>query len=289
MAYQLFTDATSDYFGDITSGLPPVEIVPMDVAVGDDVFTYGTANGLTVPAFYAMQRSGKFASTSQIGPAAYHTAFEPTLERGSDILYLCFTSGMSGTYQAARLAVEELREKFPERSILCVDTLCASLGEGFLVREAARKQLEGLSLTDLAEWVESYKLKVCHWFTVDTFEHLRHGGRVSTVAAAMGTMLQIKPLLHVDDAGELQVMDKPRGQKKAMEALLNHMRDGWEPSLGTLVAVGHGDCPDRAAQLKDLICAEFPDANVVTGEIGPVIGAHTGPGMLAVLYWGKNR
>lgn len=289
MAYQLFTDATSDYCGEIAQGLPPVEMIPMEVAIGDASFTYGPGGDLTVSAFYAMQREGKFASTSQIGPAAYHAAFVPFLEKGIDILYLCFSSGLSGTYQSACLAVEELREKYPERTVVCVDTRCAALGEGFLVRETARKKEEGLSLEELARWVEENRLRVCHWFTVDTFVHLRHGGRVSMAAAAMGTMLQIKPLLHVDNAGVLEVTEKPRGQKKAMEALIAHLRAGWEPSFSPFVAIGHGDSPDRAAQLKELILVEFSNADIRTGDIGPVIGAHTGPGMLAVLYWGTNR
>jgi len=137
---------------------------------------------------------------------------------GVDGLYLCFTSGMSGTIQSARLCLNELKEKYPDRTILCVDTLCASLGEGVLVQEAARRQTEGVSILELQNWVVEHRQQVCHWFTVDVFDHLKHSGRVSSAAAVVGTALQIKPLLHVDQEGKLAVAEKPRGRKQAINA-----------------------------------------------------------------------
>ena len=175
------------------------------------------------------------------------------------------------------------------RASIRADALCASVGEGFLVREAARKQKEGLSLEELAAWVEERKLQVCHWFTVDTFEHLRHGGRVSGAAAAMGTLLNIKPMLHVSAAGTLEVAEKPRGRKQAIAAQLSRMKRGWTPEESRLVVVGHGDCPDRAAELAAMVKETFPDAEPLLAPIGPIIGAHTGPGMLALIFWGKER
>jgi len=244
---------------------------------------------MTVELFYRLQRKGKFASTSQINPSVYFQYFDPFLQEGTDILYLCFSSGMSGTFQSARLAVEELRQEYPERTILCLDMLCASAGEGFFVRETVRKQAEGLSITELADWAMNYRLQVCHWFTVDTFDHLRHGGRVSSASAVMGTALQIKPLLHVDERGCLQVKGKPRGQKKAMEAQLSRMEQGWMPEIGRLVVIGHGDAPDAAALLWEKTQARFPPAQIHVADIGPIIGAHTGPGILILTYWGSNR
>lgn len=244
---------------------------------------------ITPDEFYALQKEGHFASTSQINPTVYLQYFEPCLREGKDILYLCFSSGMSGTIQSAKLCIEELRQEYPEQKILCVDTLCASVGEGFLVHEAAVKQAEGYDLEELSEWVIERRLQVCHWFTVDIFDHLRHGGRVSAASATVGTVLNIKPLLHVNEWGKLAVMEKPRGRRRAISAKLARMEAGWMRSLGNLVIVGHGDCPDGAELLKQEIAGRFPEADIRVLNIGPIIGAHTGPGMLAVIYWGTNR
>lgn len=287
--YQIFTDATADLSEQMMKGLPPVEIIPMQVELGGCEYTYGPNGNITVAEFYALQREGKFATTSQINPTVYFQTFEPCLRKEMDILYLCFSSGMSGTIQSARLCIEELKEHYPERRILCIDTLCASVGEGFLVREAARKQAEGYDLDELADWVVENRLKVCHWFTVDIFEHLRHGGRVSATAATVGTLLSIKPLLHVDEQGKLAVMEKPRGRRKAIASKMTRMQQGWEPEIGNLVIIGHGDCPEEAELLRHAVEKKFPEAEIYLAEIGPIIGAHTGPGMLAVIYWGDTR
>lgn len=289
MDYQLFTDVTADVCREMLEGLPPVEFVPMEVTLGEKAYTYGPGGNLTVAQFYAGQRAGSFATTSQISPGVYRDIFEPCLRAGRDILYLCFSSGLSGTIQNAMLCIRELEEEYPERTIRCVDTLCASAGEGFLVREAARKQQEGLDLEELAAWVEEHRLLVCHWFTVDTFDHLRHGGRVSAMAAAAGTLLQIKPLLHVDAEGKLQVAEKPRGRRRATESQLARMEQGWKPELGRMVVVGHGDSPEEGAALCAEVSRRFPEAEIYTADIGPIIGAHTGPGMLALLFWGSTR
>ena len=289
MSYQIVTDATADLTPELMAGLPFVDMVPMEVQVGETSYTYGPGGNLTVDRFYEEQRQGKFATTSQINPTVYRSVFEKYLKEGRDVLYLCFSSGMSGTIQGAKLAIAELAEEYPQRRMVCVDTLCASVGEGFLVREAARKQAEGLDLEALEQWVMEHRLQICHWFTVDTFDHLRHGGRVSAAAAAMGTMLQIKPLLHVDEAGKLAVMEKPRGRRRAMESQLAHMERGWTPELGRLVVVGYGGCPKEGEQLKAEVARRYQDAEIYTVPIGPIIGAHTGPGMLALIYWGSDR
>lgn len=289
MSYQIITDATADLTPELQEGLPPITVIPMDVTVGEAPYTYGPGGDLTVSDFYAAQRSGKFATTSQINPLVYSQYFEQFLSQGTDVIYLGFSSGLSGSFQNAVLSAEELREKYPERKLYCIDTLCASVGEGFLVCEAARKQAEGMGVDELAEWVAQRQLKVCHWFTVDTFEHLRHGGRVGAVSAALGTALQIKPLLHVTTEGTLEVAEKPRGSKRAMESQLNRMRKGWTPEESPFILVGHGDVPDRAAELAEAVRREFPQAQVSIAPIGPIIGSHTGPGMLALIFWGTER
>ena len=174
--------------------------------------------------------------------------------------------------------------------MVCVDTRCASLGEGFLVREALKKQAEGLSLEELVQWIEDHQPQVCQWFTVDTFEHLKHGGRVSSAAAVLGTALQIKPLLHVSLTGELEVVDRTiRGTKRAISALLARMEKGWQPEQCSRIIIGHGGCPDTADCFVKELQARFPQAELITAPIGPVIGSHTGPGLLAVVFWGKER
>lgn len=289
MEYQIFTDATADMCDEMFVGLPNIEIIPMEVLVGDSIYLYGPGGNLLVDEFYAMLRDGKFASTSQISPDRYREAFEPYLKDGKDILYLGFSTGMSGTLNSATICADNLKEKYPMRTVRCVDTLCASAGEGFIVREAAKRQAEGMELEELAIWVENCRLNVCHWVTVDTFQHLLHGGRISAVAATTGTVLNIKPLLHVDEEGKLKVMEKPRGRKQALKAKIEHMEQGWQPELGHLVVVGHGDCPDVGEELREQIINQFPEAEVYMVDIGPVIGAHTGPGISLVIYWGNNR
>ena len=289
MAYRIFTDATSDLTLEQLRGLPKVEVIPMQVEINGEQYTYGPYGNLPVPVFYELQRQGHFASTSQINPQTYHFYFNRALMQGMDVLYLGFSSGMSGCMQSAGITAEELKEKYPERKIICIDTLCASVGEGFLVLEAAARQAEGMEIEELAQWVRDNRLKVCHWFTVDTFDHLKHGGRVGAASAAMGTMLSIKPMLHVDKEGKLAVMEKPRGQRKAMDAQIKRMDAGWQSGLGRRVIIGHGDDLDKAKLLQEEVIRKFPNAQIQLAYIGPVIGAHTGPGMLALIYWGDNR
>ena len=287
--YQIFTDATADLTPELMRGLPSVEIIPMQVEIGGAEYTYGAPGGITAKEFYQLQKAGNFATTSQINPTFYFQSFEPWLRQGIDVLYLCFSSGMSGTYQSAVLAAEELQAEYPERKIICIDTLGAAAGEGFLVREAVKQQMSGLTIDERATWVMDHRLKVCHWVVVDTFTHLKHGGRVSATTAAMGTALQIKPLLHVDDSGKLQAVAKPRGRKKAIASLLERMEQGWTPEIGKSVLIAHSDDPDMAAMLQDRIMEHFDDAEIQICYIGPVIGAHTGPGTVALFYWGHNR
>ena len=289
MEYQIFTDATADMSSAMLAGLPHIEIIPMQVLVGDTEYLYGPKGNLSINEFYEMLKEGKYASTSQISPMVYKEAFEPYLKKGQDILYLAFSSGMSGTINSARLSARELQEEYPDRKIYCIDSLCASVGEGLLVREVVKKQMEGMPLEELVKWIEENRLNVCHWFTVDTFQHLLHGGRVSAVSAAAGTVLNIKPLLYVDEEGKLKVMGKPRGSKLALTAKLQHMEQGWQPEIGKLVVIGHADCPEVGEQLSKEVKEKFPEAEVFVANIGPIIGAHTGPGMSALIYWGSNR
>lgn len=287
--YQIYADVTSDLSAELLEGLPPLEIISMPLEIDGDEYQYGPNGNITVNEFYQMQRTGKFASTSQVNPTVFAEIFERSLEKELDVIYLAFSSGMSGTYQSAQLSMQALREKYPDRKVLCVDTLCGSVGEALLIHEALKKQQEGKCIQELYQWVLDHRMKVCHWFTVDTFEHLKHGGRVSSVSAAVGTALQIKPMLRIDENGTLKVVEKPRGRKKAISSKLARMEMGWDPNLSRTVVVGHGDCPEEAEKLVNAVKEKFPEADIYTSEIGPIIGAHTGPGMLALIYMGNNR
>ena len=289
MSYRIFTDATADLTLEMVKGLPKVEIIPMQVEINGQQYSYGPYGNLPVSLFYELQRQGHFASTTQINPQTYHDYWDRALRQGMDVLYLGFSSGMSGCMQSANVCAKELREAYPERKIVCIDTLCASVGEGFLVLEAAERQAEGMSIEELAQWVTENRLNICHWFTVDVFDHLKHGGRVSAATAAMGTMLGIKPMLHVNADGKLDVAEKPRGQRKAMAAQLSRMDLGWIPDNCQRVIIGHGDDKERANLLAAEVAKRNPEAQIQITYIGPVIGAHTGPGMLALIYWGNNR
>lgn len=287
--YKIITDATADFCPSLLQGLPRVEIIPMTVTMDDVQYLYGPGGNLTTDRFYAMQRDGKFASTTQINPETYRKAFETALQGGYDVLYFGFSSGMSGCVNNARLCMDELRAEYPQRKLYCIDSLSASVGEAFLIHEAALRQYNGMPIEELAAWLDSHKLHVCHWFTVDTFDHLKHGGRVSGTAAAVGSVLNIKPMLHVDELGKLAVTRKPRGRRRAIREMIAQMQAGWTPDISPLVIIGHSDDPSGAAMLHEAILVNSPEADIHTVEIGPVIGAHTGPGMLAVIYWGSNR
>ena len=289
MTYQIITDATADLNDELLSGLPEVRIIPMNVQVNGREYLFGPGGNIDCDEFYAFLRNGQFASTSQINPATYREYFEPILQDGRDLLYLCFSSGLSRTIESARTAIAELQEEYPERTILCLDTLCAAVGEGLFVMEAARKQIQGMDIHSLYNWLEEHRLNLCHWVTVDTFDHLKHGGRVSTTSAAVGTMLGIKPLIHVDENGKLVAVGKPRGKKKALEALVSNMEKGWLPEISKQVIIGHGDSLDVARELRDLVAARFPEAEILIAPIGPGIGAHAGPGVMTVFFWGNNH
>ena len=285
--YQIFTDATADLSVSMQEKIPNVQILPMQIEV--DGVSYACRTQSDMPKFYDLLSAGKTVRTTQITPLVYREAFEKVLQAGKDILYLCFSSGLSGTYNSAMLCAEELMEEYPKRSIFCVDTRCASLGEGLLVYEAAHRQQEGMDIETLRDWVLEHRLQVCHWFTVDRFDELKRGGRVSAASAAVGHVLDIKPLLDVNEEGRLVVCKKPRGRRKAIGLQMEHMEQGWLPELSRTVIVGDANEAAGAQQLEQAVLASFPEAEIIRAPIGPVIGAHTGPGMLALIYWGNNR
>lgn len=283
--YQIFTDATSD----LNEDLETVKIIPMNVEIGDKEFVYGPQGNISCSEFYGLQKQGKYASTSQINVLEYEKYFEEALKEGKDVLYISFSSGMSGTYQTACLCKKELEESYPDNRIICIDSLCAAVGEGLLIKEVDKKKREGMSMDELVDWVENNKMHLCHWFTVDNFDHLKHGGRVSAVAATLGNTLNIKPLLRVDEEGKLRVVKKIRGRHKAMAAQVECIVKTWSPEISKSVVIGHGDDLKAAEELKEYVENKLPDAEIYISDIGPIIGAHTGPGVMVLAFWGTGR
>ena len=242
-----------------------------------------------VKEFYDFLRTKKTATTSAINSDTFCEAMEKIINEGKDVLYLGFSSGLSGTYNAAFVAAQELAEKYPERKVYTVDTLCASLGQGLFVYTAAKQRLEGKSIDELYEWAKDNRLSLCHWFTVDDLFFLKRGGRVSAATAVMGTMLSIKPVLHVDFKGKLINVSKARGRKAAVDALFdNAKRTAIEPEKQTMF-ISHGDCLNDAEYLAERLKKELGVPEVIIGYVGPVIGAHAGPGVLALFFFGTER
>ena len=286
--FKILTDNTAD--------LPESYIQAHDLTLAWlpyllDGETYARENTLDYPTFYARMRAGSMPTTSQVNPQQAREVLEAVLRQGYDVLYIAFSSGLSGTYNSVRMAVEELSGEYPEATIAVVDSLCASLGEGLLVHKAVQMKEAGKSLGEIREWLEANKLHLCHVFTVDDLNHLYRGGRVSRTAAFLGTLANIKPMLHVDDEGHLIPLSKVRGRKKSLIALV----DAMEKQIGSwrdkndIIFISHGDCIEDAQYVADLIKDRFGYESFLINHVGPTIGAHTGPGVVALFYMGDYR
>lgn len=238
---------------------------------------------------YKAMRDGETASTAAVNPSEWAAVIEPVLAAGDDALILAFSSGLSTTYQSAEIATAELREKYPERTIKVVDTLCASRGQGLLTWYACKKRDAGMSLEEVYSWCESHKLNLCHWFTVDDLVYLKRGGRVSAATALLGTMLNIKPVLHVDNEGHLISMGKVRGRKASIEALAKKLGETGIPGENDTVFICHGDCIEDAELLAKIVKERYGVKEVRIYYTGAVIGSHSGPGTLALFFLGEHR
>ena len=284
--YVIITDSSSDLTKEILSDTE-LALIQLDVLVeGEEP----RANcDIDAKEFYDKLRGKKSATTSAVNIDAFLAVFEPYLKDGTDVLYLGFSSGLSGTYNAGLVAAKELAEKYPERKIYAVDTLAASLGQGLLVDYAVKLKNDGADIETVRDFVEENKLKLCHWFTVDDLFFLKRGGRVSAATAVVGSMLSIKPVLHVDDMGRLINVGKARGRKAAIDALFDKMKEtAIEPENQT-VFISHGDAIEDAEYLAGRIREELGVKEIKIGYVGPVIGAHAGPGVLALFFIGSER
>lgn len=286
--YVLFTDSTTDLSVELVQEMK-VEVMPLVFTLsGKNYRNYPDNRELSPKEFYDRLRAGEVSTTSQINQADFMDAFTPVLEQGKDILYLAFSSGLSGTFNSARLAAEDLREQFPERTIEVIDTLQASMGEGLAVYYAACLKNEGKSLREVADWFVENRQSICAWFTVDDLMFLKRGGRVSGAAAVAGTLLGIKPVLHVDEEGKLIPMEKVRGRKASLDALVKHFAASTYDRSEQVVFVSHGDCLEDCRYVADKIAA-LGVKRVCISTIGPVIGAHSGPGTVALFFRAEKR
>ena len=287
--FKILTDSCGDLSPALITQLE-LDVFPMFFHLGGkDYQNYPDDRELSNRVFYDNLRDGQVATTVAVNPAQWSELARPHLEAGKDILILAFSSGLSTTYQSACLAAEELREEFPDRKIEVVDSLCASMGEGLFCYHVARKRQSGATLEETKEYALSIRLQLCHWFTVDDLYFLKRGGRVSSTAALVGTMLQIKPVLHVDDEGHLIPVTKVRGRKAALNQLVKEMEATATDPENQTVFISHGDCIEDAQYVKKLIQEKLGTRNIILNPIGPVIGAHSGPGTVALFFLGSKR
>ena len=284
--YKIITDSASDLPGDLLQNLN-VDKIPLTVLFQGETRSDSVDEG--IKAFYDGLRAGEVATTSAVNPDGWASVIEPALQAGQDVLVLAFSSGLSTTYQSAVIAASELLETYTDRKIYVVDTLCASLGQGLLFWLACQKRDAGMELEALRDWVEENKLHLCHWFTVDDLMFLKRGGRVSATTALVGTMLQIKPVLHVDDEGHLINVAKARGRKASIDALAKKVAELGEGFDNETMFISHGDCAEDAEYLARILKEKHGAKHVHINHVGAVIGSHAGPGVLALFFLGKHR
>ena len=285
--FVLMTDSCCDLSQQMVEDLGLV-VLPLSVLQeGKEYRDYPDHRELDPKVFYQKLRAGAMGSTSAANVESFREAMEPILQAGKDILSINFSSALSTTCQSAAMAARELGEQYPEGKMIVIDSLCASLGQGMLVYLAAQEKAKGKSIDEVADFVRQTIPHLCHWFTVDDLNHLKRGGRVSAAAALFGTMLQMKPVLHVDDEGRLIPVSKVRGRKASIKALLDKME---ELALDTeTVFISHGDCLEEVEEMAQAIRERFGTKNIVINYVGPVIGNHSGPGTMALFFLGKHR
>ena len=287
--YKIITDSTTDLSAALIAEMD-VHVISMHFAMDGTTYTNDPeGTEISFHDFYEKLRSGGSSTTSQVSMEQFKQAAVPYLEKGIDVLYIAFSSGLSGTYNTCRVCAEDLKEQYPGRKIIVVDSLAASMGEGLLVWHAVQEKKAGKSIEEVAQWTKDNRLKLAHWFTVDDLNHLKRGGRCSGAAAFFGTMMNIKPVLHVDDEGHLIPMEKVRGRKQSLEALVEHMKKTVTNPAEQTVFISHGDCDEDLQYVVKLVRNTFGTKKIYTNYIGPVIGAHSGPGTVALFFLAENR
>lgn len=286
MSFQIITDTCCDF---PTPMYAQLDLVCVPLVVNFRGQTTEDKNDDSLKILYSALRSGEVSTTSAVNPECWKQAVEGSLREGKDVLVLVFSSGLSTTYQSACIAAQDLQESYPDRKIVVIDTLSASMGQGLLVWYACKHRDAGESLEQVAAWVEENKLHLCHWFTVDDLMYLKRGGRISAATAVVGSMLQIKPVLHMDDEGHLINMAKARGRRASLDAIAKKIRELGEGYDNSTVFISHGDCLEDAKYLERQFKEKYGVKDVIISYVGPVIGSHSGPGTMAVFFLGKHR
>ncbi|MBU1094664.1 MAG: DegV family protein [Firmicutes bacterium] len=267
-----------------------IKVIPLTVEIDGVTYAhYPDERELKIDTFYQFLRDKKIAKTSLVNVGSFLSFFEPMLKDGYDILYIGFSSALSGTLQSARVASEELKDQYPNERIVILDSLCASMGQGLLLWNAWKLKESGKSIDEIATWVEANKLNLVHLFTVDDLGTLKRGGRLSDTQAFLGALLKIKPILHVDDMGRLVPLKKARGRAFSLESMVELMKDRiTEPEKQTIF-ISHGDCLDEAKEVGQMIQDRYHVSEIIYNHIGPIIGAHSGPGTIAIFFMGSYR
>ena len=287
--FVILTDSSCDLPAQMARELG-LEVAPLHLELeGKDYRNLLDGSEIGFEEFYDKVRGGAMGTTSAVSVGGFAEQMRPILEAGKDILCLSFSSGLSTTYQSAAIAAQDLGAEFPEAKIFVVDTLSASLGQGLLVYLCAKEKAAGKSIEQVRDFAEQTKLHLCHWFTVDDLNHLKRGGRISAATAMFGTMLAIKPVMHMDDAGHLVPVSKARGRRASLMALVDEMeKRAIEPEHQT-VFISHGDCRDDAELVANEVRRRFGTQDITIHFVGPVIGSHTGCGVVALFFLGKER
>ena len=287
--YIIVTESTTDLPQYIVDDLG-ISIIPMTFSFGDESYlNYPDFREMNIQTFYKRIKKGERSTTALVNAKTFEEWFEPILESGNDILYIGFSSGLSGTFNSSLIAAEELKQKYPDSKIICLDTLAASMGEGLLVYYAAKLKQEGQSIDQVSQWVLDNRLFLCQWFTVDDLNHLKRGGRVSTLTATLGSALNVKPILHTDNEGRLAAVRNVRGRKKSINALMEHMEELCTAPEGQTIFISHADCLEETEYLARMIREKLPVKEVILNFMGPVIGSHTGQGAISLFFLGKER
>lgn len=290
MQFEIVTDSSSNLTDAMIEEFG-IHILPLRfMSDGEEFQSFTEGEKSDLQRFYDMMRDGKVFTTSLPYPDKSEAKFRSILDSGRDVLYLGFSSGLSGTFEAMANILEALKPEYPDRKIAYVDTLAAAMGEGLLVYKAAQKAQEGATIEETAQWVTDNRLNLGHWFTVEDLMYLFRGGRVSRTSAWAGSLLNIKPVLHVDDEGHLIPMDKVRGRKKSIMTMVDHMeKTGLAPMEDQTVFISHADCEEDLMILVEEIRKRFGCKDIRWNYLDPVIGAHTGPGCLALFFMASER
>lgn len=289
MNFEIITDSGSNLTDTIINDYA-INIMSLTFRINEKEFiSYSKDAKTNNKKYYEMMRQGEVIQTSQLNYEVCRQAFESILKEGKDILYIGFSSALSGTFNVSELVAKELQPVYPNRKIYTVDSLSASMGQGLIVFNAAELKKQGKSIEEIKQWIIDNRLRLCHYFTVDDLKYLKRGGRLSASKAMIGSLLNIKPVLHVNNEGKLVPISKAKGRRKSLEALLNEMTLKCIQPEEQLIFIAHGDCLDDANLLETMIREKFKVKNIIINEIDPVIGAHSGPGTIALFFFGNER